>query len=50
MKTKLHTTFTCTYFENAQRIVMAMAFAGLFPQIKEKNPGYEIEVYIRDYD
>lgn len=50
MNLKLQTTFKCTYLENAERIVMAMAFAGLFPQIKNDNPGYIIDVYARDYN
>lgn len=48
MKVKLKTTFKCTYIENAERLVMALAFSGLYPQIKNRNPGYEIDVYERD--
>lgn len=50
MNFKLYTTFKCTYLKNAERIVMAMAFAGMFPQIKEDGVGYIIDVYTRDRD
>jgi len=47
LKLTLHTSFTLTYFENTQRLVMALTMAGFYVRVAHRVEGsdYTILVY-----